>query len=121
MKYFLFSVAAALTVLLLFVCRPVPIPAEDKCISISGTVEKIYEGGVHDVVFKLKEYNQKRYYVNRGLERGLELENLQNTLIDKKITIKYPSYWTPLDPTNATRHISKIEHDGTVIFTEIER
>ena len=64
---------SALSVFLIFsfVLRPVPIVTEDRALVKSGTVTEIYEIGELDVVFKLAETDQ-RFYINRGLERGLE-------------------------------------------------
>ena len=106
-------------ILLIFAFKPVPIPAEANCKVMEGTVSKVFEGGEKDVVFLLHE-NDVAYYINRGLELGLTLESLRYQLKGKKVTIKYPKYWTPLDPYNKTRHISKLESDGEVIFTEVE-
>jgi hypothetical protein len=101
------------------ILRPVPIPDERDCLSVKGKVTDVYEGGVKDIVFKLHGFD-KEFYVNRGLERGLDLSDLRAQLINKEIVIKYPKYWTPLDPGNSVRHISKIEHEGRTIFTELD-
>ena len=98
--------------------RPVPTPGENDCLSLRGLVTEINESGTKDVSFKLQGIN-KTFYVNRGLERGLDLDKLRGTLINEEIEIKYPKYWTPLDPTNSIRHISKIECKGQTIFTEL--
>jgi hypothetical protein len=106
-----------LTVLIL---RPVPIPDEEQdCLTVKGTVAQIYEAGTMDAVFEL-EGQDRKFYINRGLEQGLKLEGLRANLIGKEITIKYPNYWTPLDPVNYSRHISKLVADGKTIYTEIE-
>jgi len=102
----------------ILIFRPVPIPDEKDCLSLKGKVTDIYERGVKDVVFKLEGFDQE-FYVNRGLESGLELNNLRAALINKEIVIKYPKYWTPLDPVNSLRHISKIEHERRTVFTEL--
>jgi hypothetical protein len=102
-----------------FAFRPVSIPEEDDCLVVKGTVVGLYEGGTKDVVLKLQGENRS-FYVNRGLERGLDLEKLKVQLINKEITIKYPKYWTPLDPGNSFKHISKIEPAGQTIFSEID-
>ena len=118
LKWFL-GLVLVLTISVGFlILRPVPIPAEKDCLSFSGVVVNIYEGGVHDIVFRFRD-NPKLYYINRGLERGLRLDSLSN-LLQKEITIKYPKYWTPLDPGNASRHISKIEFEGRTIFSELK-
>ena len=103
----------------ILIFRPVPIPAEKDCLSLKRTVSEIYEAGVKDVVFKLQGFD-KAFYINRGLERGLDLKKLRVDLIGKEIVIMYPKYWTPLDPFNSVRHISKIEFDGRTVFTEID-
>ena len=103
----------------ILIFRPVPIPDEKDCVSLKGTVSEIYEAGVSDVVFKLQEHD-RTFYINRGLERGLNLKKLRTDLTNKKINILYPKYWTPLDPFNSVRHISKIECDGRTVFTELD-
>jgi hypothetical protein len=115
----IYSVILIGVVLLLgvLILRPVPIPDEKDCLIVMGTVIEINEDGVKDVVFKLAGQD-RTFYVNRGLERGLALEKLRAELMDKEITIKYPKYWTPLG--NSSKHISKIESSGRTIFTEID-
>lgn len=103
---------------MIFVFRPVPIPAEKDCLSTKGIVAEIYESGVKDVVFRLKGQGST-YYINRGLERGLDLVKLKSALINQEITVKYPSYRTLLDPGNSVRHISKIEYSGETLFSEL--
>ena len=110
--------ALVFTGLGILVFRPVPIPDENDCLILKGTVSEIYEAATKDVVFKLKGLD-KEFYVNRGLEKGLDLKKLRTDLTNKEIVIKYPKYWTPLNPTNSIRHVSKIECDGRIVFTEI--
>ena len=107
-----------LMILVISVFAPVPVPSEDDCLVETGVVTHVFESGSKDVTLILSG-NQKRYYVNRGLERGLELGKLGATLVGREVVIKYPDYWTPLDPRNSIRHISKIELDGETIFSEI--
>ena len=117
-----YFILVGLTLLLglgVLILRPVPSSAERDCLVLVGKVTEVYESGVKDVVVEV-EGSDKKFYVNRGLERGLELNNLRTQLIDKEIVIKYPSYWTPLDPQNSTRHISKIECEGRIVFSELD-
>jgi hypothetical protein len=99
--------------------RPVPIPDEKDCLILKGTVITIHEASSNDVVFRLQGVD-KTFYINRGLERGLDLKTLRADLTNKEIVIKYPKYWTPLNPDNSVRHISKIECDGKTVFTELD-
>ena len=111
----LFGMFAFLSFALIF--TPVPIVCEDNAIVETGTVKSIYEGGEKDVVIVLDE-TTRRFYVNRGLENGLDLESLQSQLMGHKVVLKYPKYWTPLDWNNTIKHLSKIEFEGEVIFNE---
>jgi hypothetical protein len=105
--------------LVILIFRPVPIPDEKDCLTLKGIVSEVYEAGVKDVVFKLQGIDRE-FYVNRGLERGLDLKKLRADLTNKEIVIKYPKYWTPLNPSNSVRHISKIEYGGRTVFTELD-
>lgn len=116
-KYWIILIGVAFIALGILIFRPVPIPDERDCLIVKGRVIEIKEGGVNDIVLRLADQDQT-FYVNRGLERGLELEKLKTELMDKEITIKYPKYWTPLG--NSSKHISKIESAGRTIFSEIE-
>jgi hypothetical protein len=100
-----------------FTLRPVPTPPEKECLIVTGVVEQITEAGVKDIVFKLKD-NNNLYYINRGLENGFTLEGLRKDLTGKEVTIKYPDYWSLL-ANKSVRHISKLEHDGKIVYTEV--
>ena len=103
----------------ILIFRPVPIVSESRALIESGTVKDVYEGGVNDVVIRLEE-TKRRFYINRGLENGLDLADLRNQLIGQEVTMKYPKYWTPLDWNNSIRHISKLEYNGEVLFNELK-
>ncbi|MDP2412338.1 hypothetical protein [Daejeonella sp.] len=117
-KYFAISAGLIALITVILSLRPVPILAEKDCLVLKGTVLKIYESGVKDVVIELSGNNQK-FYVNRGLQRGLNLKELQAKLTGSEIILKYPDHWTPLDPGKSIIHISKIEHEGQTVFTEL--
>ena len=86
---------------------------------VAGVVSEIWPGPSFDVLFKLKNREQI-FYINRGLENGLDLDNLKNDLIGKMILLKHPKYWTPLDPFNSVRHVSKLEFQGKTVYSEME-
>lgn len=98
--------------------RPVHIPPEKDCRTLTGKVLKITEGGVKDVNFKLEGHKQV-FYVNRGLERGLNLRTLNKQLVGRTITLKYPEHWSLLNFNGHIVHVSKVELDGKTIFTEL--
>lgn len=99
------------------VFRPVPKCRGDNCLSFSGTVNRVFEGGEKDVIFQFME-SDRLFYINRGLEQGLILEDLQHRLTGKELTVHYARYWTPLDPGGSIKHIASVEFDGQVLFDE---
>lgn len=117
-KRIIIILGLAFIILCGMILKPVPILPEDECLVTYGVVENIYEGGVKDVVFIL-EGDSKRYYINRGLENGLNIHDLKNELMGMQVTFKYPDHWTPLDPKKQSVHLSKVELEKNVIYTEI--
>ncbi len=72
-------VASGLVVFLvlgLLAFRPISIPDEKECLSENGVVTEIFASGTKDISFKLRGFD-KTFYVNRGIERGLDLAKLK--------------------------------------------
>jgi hypothetical protein len=99
--------------------RPVRIMPEKDLQVLQGKLIGIDVGGVNDLTLTL-EGRKEVFYVNRGLERGLDLRDLKSKLINQQVTLKYPAGWSILNPGKRTVHLSKIEHRGQTIFTELE-
>ena len=119
MKITLVSFILIVLIIAVLIFRPVPIVSESKAISEIGIVKEIYSNKGNDVIFIMLNTDRK-FYINRGLENGLELNNLKEKLIGNSIVMKYPKYWTPLDWNNSIRHISKVEFKNEIIFNELK-
>ena len=119
MKITLVSFILIVSLIAVLIFRPVPIVPESMAISEIGIVKEIYSNKGNDVIFIMLNTDRK-FYINRGLENGLELNNLKEKLIGNSIVMKYPKYWTPLDWNNSIRHISKVEFKNEVIFNELK-
>ena len=119
MKITLVSFILIVLIIAVLIFRPVPIVSESKAISEIGIVKEIYSNKGNDVIFVMLNTDRK-FYINRGLENGLELNNLKEKLIGNSIVMKYPKYWTPLDWNNSIRHISKVEFKNEIIFNELK-
>ena len=119
MKITFVSFILIVLIIAVLIFRPVPIVSESKAISEIGIVKEIYSNKGNDVIFIMLNTDRK-FYINRGLENGLELNNLKEKLIGNSIVMKYPKYWTPLDWNNSIRHISKVEFKNEIIFNELK-
>ena len=119
MKITLVSFILIVSIIAVLIFRPVPIVSESKAISEIGIVKEIYSNKGNDVIFVMLNTDRK-FYINRGLENGLELNNLKEKLIGNSIVMKYPKYWTPLDWNNSIRHLSKVEFKNEIIFNELK-
>ena len=91
MKITLVSLILIVSIIAVLIFRPVPIVSESKAISEIGIVKEIYSNKGNDVIFIMLNTDRK-FYINRGLENGLELNNLKEKLIGNSIVIKYPKY-----------------------------
>jgi hypothetical protein len=119
MKKIVNVIAVLFLALGILIFRPVPISSESRSNKVTGTVKSIYEGGVKDVVFQLNETDTK-YYINRGLESGLNLETLRDQLMGREVTIVFPKYWTPLDPGNSVKHLTRLVFNEVIVYSEID-
>lgn len=116
------KIAAACTVLLIAVVlyfSRVPIPEEKDCLTATGVVTSITEGGVKDIVFSLNN-TKTLFYINRGLQNGFTLPDLRKELVGKEITIKYPDYWSIIPSDEEIKNISKLYYNNKAIFSEID-
>lgn len=102
-----------------FILRPVPIVSEEKALVTSGVVRDVFSAGTQDIVFELQD-DHRLFYINRGSDRGLDIEQLQELLIGNKIILKYPKYWTPIDWKGEVRHVSKLEFGNQILFNELQ-
>ena len=119
-KYILIFLSILTLTAVILILKPVPIVSESEAITERGIVSQIYANSDNDIFFVLQK-NDRRFYINRGLERGIELNILKDQLIGNQIILKYPKYWTPLDWNGNIKHISKVEINNKVLFNELKR
>jgi len=119
-KYLLTILGGLFIALMIMTFRPVEIPDDiDDFLVAKGKVVHISEGGVHDVIFQL-EGDRSPYYINLGLELGLDLTDLQIRLVGNEVTIRYPDHFSILNWSNASKHLSILEYNGEDIYNEVE-
>lgn len=112
-----------LLLLLLFVTlalRPMPAADFENSSRVEAQVERIAaSGGPGDLHFYLK-HDTRCFYINRGLDKGLVVDQLQRLLEAERVTFYLADHWTPLDPFGQIRHINRIEFNGRVIYDEMQ-
>lgn len=86
--------------------------------SVEGKIKDIYIGGVNDIILIL-ENDSKRYYINRGLEKGLTKELLINQLGSRIIQITTKSEGLNLlDLDDSLKEVKKIAINDSIYYTE---
>jgi hypothetical protein len=95
-----------------------PKASVDNATYVTAFVEEVLEGkGEGDIVLKLRN-DPAFYYINRGLERGLQIKTLKTKIESQEVRISYIDDWSFLDPGNQMRHISSISMRGEQVYAE---
>lgn len=104
--------------LLLFFCFTSCIINNTKpedCEVISAKIVNITEGTNYDIVFQ--DTSGDRYYINRGLEHGLNLDSLNVAVLNKTVTLHLAKI---LEGAATSEHISQLALNDAIIFTEFD-
>ena len=104
---------ALITLLLIFTSCIIDNPKPEECVVEYVKTTKITEGTSNDIVFH--DDGTDFYYINRGLERGLNLDSLNTKVLNKRVTLHLPKL---LGGTVTSEHIAQIAIDDEIIFTE---
>lgn len=85
----------------------------EDCTVVEMTITSISEGSTFDIVFE-NTYNS-RFYINRGLEQGLNLESLKTAVLNKTVTLHLAKL-----PIGTSHHISQLAVGDDILFTEFD-
>jgi hypothetical protein len=83
----------------------------EKCTVVKAKIIKITEGPSFDIVFH--DDSSNRYYINRGLENGLNLDSLNAKVLNKTVTLHLPNLFY-----GTSEDIAQLAIDDEIIFTE---
>ena len=98
--------------------RPISNVGPGDVIPISGKATAIYEGSGYDIYIAIENI-ERPFYINRGLQLGLNLDSLNEQVLNKTVTLHCINRWTPFTTDGIHPHISKLQLDEQVIFNEI--
>ncbi len=117
-----FSIVFVLFVIFMIIViqtfRPVRNVQPDDVMKIAGTVIEIKEAPGFDIAITLENDNHY-YYINRGLQHELTIEQLHTDLLNKKVTLYSIKRWTIFTRDGNMGHVSKILVDDQVIYNEL--
>ena len=88
-------------------------PKPEECEIFTTTISKIIEGTSYDIVFV--DAGGDRYYINRGIEQGLNLQDLNASVLNKTVTLHLANV---LGGLVTTEHITQLAVNDNIIFTE---
>ncbi len=108
-----------LILLLLLNLQIVPDATTENSRCVTGRIAHIEEGGTKDVVFKL-EHDHATYYINRGLEQGLDWATVKQ-LEGKEAVLHYVKHWSPLSALSQVKHLARVEVEGKILYDEIKK
>ena len=86
----------------------------EDCAIVNVKITKITEGSSFDIV--LKDDGTDFYYINRGLEQGLNLDSLKRKVLNKTVTLHLAKVLGGI----TSEHISQLAIGDEIIFTEFE-
>lgn len=89
-------------------------PKPEACEVKTITVTRVYEGGVKDIVFGTA--SGEYYYINRGLEQGYTIDDMQKKVLHKKVTLHLAKVLFG----STTNHIAQLAIEDEVVFTEFD-
>jgi len=85
---------------------------KNESLKVTGIVDDLYEAGIKDLVFKLKD-DSNIYYINRALENGFDLDSIKTDLLGEKITI-----WHSDSRSIGTYHMLQFKYQDSIYYTE---
>lgn len=108
---FVFAILTFCIIAIMFVSCIINNPKPEECEVITTTIIKIEEGSSYDIVFRTNGTDY--YYINRGLEQGLNLDSLNAKVLNKTVTLHLPRLIF-----GTSEHISQLTVGDEIIFSE---
>ncbi|MFK7844323.1 MAG: hypothetical protein AB8G77_03405 [Rhodothermales bacterium] len=113
----LFALLAAFVFLVALLKAPTP--TNDKTTLISGQVETIGSPCCEDVGIRL-EGDRHFYYINRGVESGIDVYALSDRLRGEHISMRViETRWSPLNPEKRSVPVAEISYNGEILYSSM--
>lgn len=109
------SIFFLLMITLGVIFRPTPSSSPENALRTLGVIEQVLETRQKNVVFKLKD-DDRFYYIQEDLEKGLTFRELQQRLSGKSVEIYYVNHWTPVDPLRV-KHVTQVNLNKMTLYS----
>ena len=108
-----------LMITLAIIFRPIPTSSPENTIVFTGVIEQVVQAGNNSVVFKLTN-DERFYYIEEELGKGLSFAELQQELSGKSVQITYVKHWTPIDPLRVM-YVTKVDLNKMTLYSSNQR
>jgi hypothetical protein len=108
-----FIIVLFLSVFLVLKSCVITNPQPEACEIVDVTINKITKGPSYDIVFH--DDGTDYYYINRGLQQGLNLDSLNVKVLNKTVTLHLPKMLF-----GTSEHIAQMTLGDEIIFTEFD-
>lgn len=98
---------------------PARFKAEKTLVTDQGIVTEVYETALKDLVVKLQGRGGT-YYLDRNADKGMTFDQFKDKLMNKPVMIHYLEGWSPIEVQEPRHYVSKLEHDGEIVFHDTE-
>jgi hypothetical protein len=99
--------------------NPERLKAEHTLVTDHGIVTEVYETALKDLVVKLQGRGET-FYIDRKTDNNMTFDQFKEKLLNKPVAIQYLDRWTPVEQPEPRLYVSKLEHDGEIIFHDAE-
>ena len=113
----LFKKSYLLCLLLIFFLQSCLIqnPKPEECAVVQSKIVKITEGSSYDIV--LHSENDDFFYINRGIEAGLNIDSLRQKILNKTVTLHLARLFAG---TVTSEHIAQLAVNDKILYTEFK-
>lgn len=118
-KIVIASIFFALLTSLAVVFQPVPTASAENTLKAIGTIDKVYDSGHRDLIFKLKG-DDHLFYIENGPRNGIMLASLKEDLPGQRVEIYYVKHWSPLEKFSKLKYIAKMDVNRTTLYSKLK-
>ena len=89
-------------------------------LDVSSITSSGGERGLLGLAFHPDYASNGWFYINRGVEQGIDVDDWHRRLSGKRIGLTVIRHWTPLDWKGRGRPVAELRLDDDVVFTRMD-